>query len=73
MLAPAPVAQRHPLLTLPRPRGALPGLPPPSPLQVRTRWREVTSNDKFWREINLKGRTVQVSKVGLQLGCCVVS
>jgi hypothetical protein len=30
---------------------------------VRARWRAVTSNPEFWSEINLKGRTVQVSKV----------
>ncbi len=34
-----------------------------APPQVRTCWRSVTSTPKFWREINLKGRTVQVSKV----------
>lgn len=33
------------------------------PKQVRARWRAVTSNPEFWSEINLKGRTVQVSKV----------
>ncbi len=31
---------------------------------VRRRWREVTSNPEFWRTINLKGRTLLVSKVG---------
>lgn len=31
---------------------------------VRRRWREVTSNPEFWRTINLKGRTVMVSKAG---------
>lgn len=31
---------------------------------VRRRWREVTSNPEFWKTINLKGRTLMVSKVG---------
>ncbi|PSC67443.1 F-box LRR-repeat 15 [Micractinium conductrix] len=30
---------------------------------VRRCWREVTANPKFWQSINLKGRTLQVSKV----------
>lgn len=54
-------------------RGVLPHVP----TQVRARWRAVTSNPEFWSEINLKGRTVQVSKVrcavAAGLGWCCVS
>ena len=31
---------------------------------VRARWREITANPEFWRTINLRGRTLMVSKVG---------
>lgn len=35
---------------------------------VRRRWRDVTANPEFWRTINLRGRTLMVSKVGAARG-----
>ena len=30
---------------------------------VRARWRDITANPEFWKTINLRGRTLMVSKV----------